>query len=72
MNKNNIVLKPGRNLRLQLIQSTITQYRQYLNQDFLAYKPNQIWVADITYIPTDEDWLYFAAIVNLYNKKVVG
>ncbi|ACL75837.1 Integrase catalytic region [Ruminiclostridium cellulolyticum H10] len=43
-----------------------------LNQDFTAYKPNQIWVADITYIPTDEGWLYLAAIIDLYNRKVVG
>ncbi|WP_242651712.1 IS3-like element ISCce3 family transposase [Ruminiclostridium cellulolyticum] len=43
-----------------------------LNQDFTASRPNQIWVADITYIPTDEGWLYLAAIVDLYNRKVVG
>jgi len=43
-----------------------------LNQDFSAAKPNQIWVADITYIPTDEGWLYLAAIVDLYQRKVVG
>ena len=38
-----------------------------LKQDFTATKRNQIWVADITYIPTDEGWLYLAAIVDLYN-----
>lgn len=43
-----------------------------LNQDFKATKPNQIWVADITYIPTDEGWLYLAAIVYLFHRKVVG
>lgn len=43
-----------------------------LNQDFTASKPNQIWVADITYISTDEGWLYLAAMVDLYNRKVVG
>jgi transposase InsO family protein len=43
-----------------------------LKQDFTATKPNQIWVADITYIPTDEGWLYLAAIVDLYQRKVVG
>ena len=37
-----------------------------------ATKPNQVWVSDITYIPTGEGWLYFAAIKDLHLKKVVG
>jgi len=37
-----------------------------------ATKPNQIWVSDITYIPTGEGWLYFAVIKDLHLKKVVG
>lgn len=43
-----------------------------LNQDFNVQKNNQVWVSDITYIPTGEGWLYLAAIVDLYNRKVVG
>jgi putative transposase len=34
--------------------------------------PNQIWVSDITYIHTDESWLYVAAIKGLFTKKIVG
>ena len=34
--------------------------------------PNQIWVADITYVATDEGWLYVAAIKDLFSKKIVG
>ena len=34
--------------------------------------PNQIWVADITYVDTQEGWLYCAAILDLYSRKVVG
>ena len=34
--------------------------------------PNQIWVKDITYIPTQEGWLYVAAIMDLYSRKIVG
>src|SRR5207244_4007790 len=37
-----------------------------------ASAPNQIWVADITYIQTDEGWLYLAAILDLYSRKIVG
>jgi transposase InsO family protein len=37
-----------------------------------ASAPNQIWVADITYIKTGESWLYLAAILDLYSRKIVG
>jgi putative transposase len=43
-----------------------------LNQNFIAEKPNQIWCGDITYISTEEGWLYLAAIVDLYTRKIVG
>lgn len=43
-----------------------------LNRNFNPTAPNQAWVADITYIPTDEGWLYLAAVVDLFNRKVVG
>lgn len=34
--------------------------------------PNQIWVADITYIETREGWLYLAGVLDLYSRKIVG
>jgi putative transposase len=34
--------------------------------------PNQIWVQDITYIQTKEGWLYLAALLDLYSRKIVG
>ena len=37
-----------------------------------ATAPNQLWVADITYIETQEGWLYLAAILDLYSRKIVG
>ena len=38
----------------------------------LAEKPNQVWLADITYIPTGEGWLYLAVILDLFTRKLVG
>lgn len=43
-----------------------------LDRNFSFPQPNQAWVGDITYIPTDEGWLYLAAIKDLCTRKVVG
>ena len=43
-----------------------------LEQDFTATTPNQKWVSDITYIATDEGWLYLAVVLDLYSRLVVG
>jgi putative transposase len=43
-----------------------------LEQDFTAHRPNQKWVGDITYLWTDEGWLYLATMIDLFSRKVVG
>lgn len=43
-----------------------------LQQDFRATAPNQKWVADITYLPTQAGWVYLAVIIDLFSRKVVG
>jgi transposase InsO family protein len=43
-----------------------------LNREFQAGEANQKWVADITYIPTREGWLYLAVVLDLYSRKAVG
>jgi putative transposase len=43
-----------------------------LNRDFTTTAPNQKWVGDITYIWTDEGWLYLATIIDLYSRAVIG
>jgi putative transposase len=43
-----------------------------LARAFTAEAPNRVWVTDITYIPTREGWLYLAAILDLYSRRVVG
>ena len=43
-----------------------------LNRQFQRSQPNQAWVADITYIPTGEGWLYLAAVLDLCSRKIVG
>ncbi len=43
-----------------------------LEQDFSAIAPNQKWTSDITYIWTDEGWLYLAVVMDLYSRAIVG
>lgn len=43
-----------------------------LAQDFTAAAPDQRWVTDITYIPTDEGWLYLSAIQDLFSRRIIG
>lgn len=43
-----------------------------LNQNFVANRPNEKWVSDITYIGTDEGWLYLAGVMDLHGRKLVG
>lgn len=43
-----------------------------LQREFSANYPNQKWVSDITYIDTQEGWLYLAVLLDLYSRKVVG
>ena len=43
-----------------------------LKRQFHADRPNEIWVADITYIWTREGWLYLATVMDLFSRKIVG
>lgn len=43
-----------------------------LRRNFTATAPNQKWLADITYVPTDEGWLYLALVLDMYARKIVG
>lgn len=43
-----------------------------IKQDFKAKFPNQVWCSDITYIRTDEGWLYLATVIDLYSRMIVG
>ena len=40
-----------------------------LNRDFTVYRSNQVWVSDMTYIPTQEGWLYLATILDLFSSE---
>jgi transposase InsO family protein len=67
----------GRQKGRYRIQTTDSNHDQPIAPNRLAEAPkatapNQLWVADITYIETKEGWLYLAAILDLYSRKIVG
>ena len=43
-----------------------------MQRNFTTAAPNQVWTGDITYIQTDEGWLYLAVVLDLFNRQVVG
>jgi transposase InsO family protein len=43
-----------------------------LGQNFTAAAADRVWVADVTYIATDEGWLYLAVVLDVYSRTVVG
>lgn len=44
----------------------------HLDRQFNVGRPNQVYVGDITYLPTREGWLYLAVVIDLYSRQVVG
>jgi putative transposase len=43
-----------------------------VQRDFTASGPDQLWVADITYVPTGEGWLYLATVLDAWSRRIVG
>ncbi|TBV81808.1 MAG: IS3 family transposase [Desulfobulbaceae bacterium] len=51
---------------------TLPVAENLLQQEFKAEAPNKVWVTDITYIPTEEGWLYLAGHKDIFNGEIVG
>jgi putative transposase len=51
---------------------TLPVAENLLNQQFEATTPNEVWLSDITYIPTEEGWLYLAGHKDLFTGEIVG
>ena len=43
-----------------------------VDRDFTAFEPDELWVADITYVPTDAGYLYLAVVLDAFSRRVVG
>jgi putative transposase len=68
---------PGVSRRRGRVRTTIPDKQaapapDLIKRDFTAERPDQTSVADITYVPTHEGWLFLAAVMDLYSRKIVG
>jgi putative transposase len=66
------IMAPPRRVRTTDSRHALPIAPNLLARDFTASAPNRIWLGDITYIPTDQGWLYLAAIMDMYSRKIVG
>lgn len=73
MRRNNIKAKTKRKFRATTnSKHNYSVAENLLNRQFEVEAPNKVWVADITYIPTEEGWLYLSAVMDLGSKRVLG
>jgi putative transposase len=66
------IMAPARRVRTTDSRHDLPIAPNLLDRNFTAAAPNRVWLADITYIETDEGWLYLAAIMDLFSRKIVG
>jgi transposase InsO family protein len=74
MRKHDLRSRKRRTFRVQTTDSKHTHpiAPNVLERDFKATAPNQKWLADLTYVPTAEGWLYLALVLDLFARKIVG
>lgn len=74
MRDQGIVAKSARKFRVTTTDSNhdLPVAENLLDRQFNPSEANEVWLGDITYIPTGEGWLYLAAVEDLYSRRVVG
>lgn len=73
MNKAGIVCKQRRRFRVTTNSDHCYPIaKNVLNREFTTTVPNRVWVADITYLWTQEGWLYLSVVLDLFSRRVVG
>ena len=55
-------------VQCRVLRVSVAGYHEH----FTVAKPNQVWVGYLTYIPTDEGWLFLAVVIDLFSRRIVG
>ncbi len=58
--------------KIKKIESEMPAAPDLVRRNFRASRPDELWIADITYIPTWEGWLFLAAIIDVFSKRCCG
>jgi transposase InsO family protein len=74
MKKHGIAAKMSQRFKKTTQQSKKPYFvaNDLIQQNFTAAEPNEAWVSDISYIPTQEGWVYCAMILDLFSRKIIG
>jgi putative transposase len=74
MRENNLVVAGYKKFKVTTTNSNhkYQVFENLLERNFKVEKPNQVYVGDITYIRTNEGWLYLATVIDLFSRKLVG
>jgi putative transposase len=62
----------GRTRRTTIADKTTTPAPDLVERRFQAEAPNRLWLADITYVPTLEGWLFLGVVMDAFSRKIVG
>jgi len=72
MRKNGIMAKTKKKYRITTFSRHTRPVAPNLLKEWPVDKPNTVWVSDITYVRTDEGWLYLAVILDIFSRHIVG
>ena len=74
MRANELIPKAARRFKVMTTDSKhkLPVAPNTLDQNFTVKRADQVWLSDITYIPTAAGWLYLAAVMDLYSRRIVG
>jgi len=73
MREMGLVARPKRKfVTTTMSEHAFERFYNRLNRNFTTCAANEVWAADITYIPTRDGWLYLAVVIDLFSRRVVG
>jgi len=66
------VSRRGKKARTTIADEKAPPAPDLVERKFVAERPNQLWLADLTYVPTLQGWLFLVVVMDMYSRKIVG